>query len=332
MHDDRSGESGLRRLRLPTYGTLLIPLALSTAIFTALNSEFFTSANLIVIVGAAAFVGIAAVGETILLIAGEIDLSVGAVAGLVSIISGEVMVHTGSMVLGVIAGLLAGFAVGLVNTALVLLLRIPSFIATIAMLYIASGLATYVTQGQPIYPLPGSLTAFGLWSPLGLPSVAVVFVLVLLCGHFVLTSTTVGRWIYAVGGNSEVSEMTGIPVRKIKMLAFVLCSVSAGLAGIVQMASLQTASNQIGSDWELQTIAAVVIGGTSIYGGTGSLLGTGLGVVLIAAVNDGLATVGVPSSWETLTIGVILICSIGADYLRRAIARRARIRVDVSVN
>jgi ribose/xylose/arabinose/galactoside ABC-type transport system permease subunit len=241
---------------------------------------------------------------------------------LTAVVGAELMARSVPIPIAIAAMVGTGVVVGLVN-GLVTILGIPSFIVTIATLYMTGGIALFITGGQPVYPLPPEIAALGSARPLGL-SLPFLFLLVLVAAvtcylHF----TRSGRRLYAVGGAPDVARLIGLSPRRAVLGSFVFCSLTAAAAGLFQMAALNSASNTIGSGWELSSVAAVVIGGASIFGGSGSPVGTVLGALLLGLVSNGLVSAGVPANWQTLAVGAIMIAAVSLDLVRRRGGSRA---------
>ncbi len=298
--------------------SLLVPLAAFTAVFTVVNPLFLGAGSVRALLISMAVLGIVAVGQTLLIICGEFDLSVGAVAGLSAVVSAQLMVLADwSPAAGIVAGLAVGALIGAINGAVVLRLGVPSFIATIGMLYIGRGLATYLSGGAPVGPLPEAVGAFGNARPLGLTWAFGLFCVLAVLGEFVLLRTVYGRNLYAIGGNEEVARLVGINTAAVKLSCFVLVGFLAALAGILQASQVALAQHTTGSGWELLVVAAVVIGGTSLFGGAGTVVGTCLGLLLLQVVTFGLLSSGVQLHWQTFAVGVIMIIAVAYDLLRR---------------
>jgi ribose transport system permease protein len=293
-------------------------LLIFAGIFQALSPSFLHPDSMTAMLRGMAFVGVIGVGQTLLMVAGEIDLSVGSVAGLSAVASAWLMKEAGCPVaVGVAGGILAGAAMGAINGVVTVCFRIPAFIATLGMLYIARGLNYLLCKGYPVYPLPESLKAFGGAEPLGLSWAFMVFVVLVAAGDLMLRQTVPGRMIYAVGGNREVARIAGIPTGVVKCMCFVLTGVTAALAGMLLMAQINVGQPEIGVGWELDVIAAVVIGGVSLFGGVGTVAGAFLGLVLMQVVRSGLVMTGANAHWQTVATGVIMITAVGIDLLRR---------------
>ena len=308
----------LRRLAAQPEVGIFIPLAALILVFFLINHVFLSPNSIGAMLRAMAFVGIIAVGQTWLMVAGEIDLSVGSVAGLCAVVASWLMKDAGwPVAAGLAAGAAVGCLAGLVNGLVAVRFGIPAFIATLGMLYIARGFNYLLCQGYPIYPIPDAVKNFGRAEPLGLSAAFVVFVLIVIAGDFCLRRTVFGRMVYATGGNKEVARIAGISTDRVKVICYMLSGLLAGLGGMLLMAEINVGQPEIGVGWELDVIASVVIGGVSLFGGVGTVLGTFLGLVIMQVVRSGLVVAGVSTHWQTVAVGVIMIIAVGLDLLRR---------------
>ncbi len=306
--------SGLRQA-----GAVLLPLAVALIAFGLSSEHFFQYGNLTLILNTLAFVGIVAIAQTMLVISGEFDLSVGAVAALAGYVCTGLVVGQGwPLAGGLVAGLLVGVLFGIVNGVAVTRLRVPSFIVTIGTLYIARGLVDYLSHGESIYPLPDGLTEFGSTTFFNGISVMVFVLLgVAVAGELLLRRTVFGRRLFVTGGNAEAARVIGVDTRRVKVQAFMLSGLLAATAGILQCASLGTGDPSVGNGWELTTIAAVVIGGTSLFGGAGTALGTLVGIVTLQVISNGVVSLGLETNWQTIAVGLLMIVLVALDALRR---------------
>ena len=306
-----------RILAIPEMG-VVIPLIVFVLLFAALNPAMISRVNLTVILRTIAFTGVVAVGMSYLIIAGEIDLSVGSVAGLGAIIFGWMMKEAGwSIGASIVAGLLAGAVCGLVNGFLTVRIGLSAFIATLSMLFVARGVNYVITSAYPIYPLPDQIGAFGKATPLGASWAFWIFVFLVVVGDFVLRRTTFGSMVKATGGNKLAASVAGIKTDWVKISCFVLTGLLAAVGGMLVVARIKTAESQTGVGWELDVIASVVIGGVSFFGGVGTIFGTFLGCLLMQVVRTGLVVVKVSAHWQNAAVGMLLIGAIVADKLRR---------------
>jgi ribose transport system permease protein len=252
------------------------------------------------------------------MIAGEIDLSVGSVAGFCAVAAAWLMKTAQWPAVAAIAAAIAlGAALGLVNGLVTVRIGIPAFITTLGMLYIAKGLNYLLCKGYPIYPLPASVQDFGKAEPLGLSWAFWVFLFAIAAGDLLLRFTVPGRKVYATGGNREVAHLAGIHTEVVKIGCFILCGALAALGGILLMAQINVGQPEIGVGWELDVIASTVIGGVSLFGGVGTVVGTFLGLLLMQVIRTGLVTTGVNTHWQTVAVGVIMILAVGLDLWRR---------------
>lgn len=307
--------------RLLTGGEVgvIAALVLLTAFFYALEPAFMSPRNLRAILNVVSFVGIIAIGQTVLLVAGEFDLSVGSVAGLSAVVAAKLMTALALPVpIALLGGLGVGMALGLVNGLIVVRLGIPAFIQTLGVLFVGQGLIQVVTNGYPVYPLPESITAIGRANlGFGLGWSFAFFIIAVIIADFILRKTVVGRNMYATGGNKEVARLVGINTARYKIAAFVTVGGLAAVAGMFVMADMSTATTTIGSGWELVVIAGVVVGGVSLFGGAGSVIGGVIGILLLKVVQSGLVIIGISSNWQQIAVGVIMVLAVGLDILRR---------------
>lgn len=307
--------------RLLTGGEVgvIAALVLLTVFFYALEPAFMSPRNLRAILNVVSFVGIIAIGQTILLVAGEFDLSVGSVAGLSAVVAAKLMTTLALPVpIALLGGLGVGMFLGLVNGLIVVRLGIPAFIQTLGVLFVGQGLIQVVTNGYPVYPLPESITAVGRANlGFGLGWSFAFFILAVIIADFILRKTVVGRNMYATGGNKEVARLVGINTARYKIAAFVTVGGLAAVAGMFVMADMSTATTTIGSGWELVVIAGVVVGGVSLFGGAGSVIGGVIGILLLKVVQSGLVIIGISSNWQQIAVGVIMVLAVGLDILRR---------------
>jgi ribose transport system permease protein len=276
---------------------------------------FLTANNLLNIVRQSAIIAIIAVGMTYVIACAEIDLSVGSTAGLASVITAMAISDHG-LVVGIAAGLLVGVVVGSINGALVSMLNIPSFLVTLGMLGIAVGVAQWITDSAPqpiLDPTYNLVFGGGNFGPL--PGLLGWMAIVVVIGAVGLAKTRFGRQVLATGGNRMAADFTGVNTRRIKFQVLVISSVLAALAGMLYAGRLESGRFQWGSGDELSAIAAVILGGTSLFGGAGSVVGTLVGALLIGLINNGLVLAGLDTSQQQVVRGVIIILAV-------ALARR----------
>ncbi len=299
---------------------VLIAVLLACLFLTISTDSFATSKNLYNITRNVTFVAIVALGMTLVIIIGGIDLSVGSVLCLCSMILGVVM-HAGySIEVGIAASLAAALAVGAVHGILIAYLRFPPFVVTLGTLSIARSLAMVASNNTVVYEfgpdhnallaLGGGAWFFGIANP-----VLYMIVLALITG-FVLRWTKFGRHIFAIGGNEHAARLTGVPVRPIKVAVYMISSLTAGIAGIVQTGWLGAITTNIGAGLELQVIAAAVIGGAALAGGVGTALGALVGAALIEVIRNSLGLLGIDAFWQGCFIGGAILLAVLFDRVR----------------
>ncbi|MFM7208211.1 MAG: ABC transporter permease [Verrucomicrobiota bacterium] len=309
----------LDRSLLHRFGILLVLLAVGLGLSLATES-FLTVSNLTNVARQVSINGILAVGVTFVLLTGGVDLSLGSVVALSGVVCAT-FAHPSAdghpLFIPVAAGLLTGAACGLVNGGLVTKGNVAPFIVTLGMMTVARGLALIVSGGRPVADMSERLTALA-GDVGGVPIPLLFFAAVALAAWAFLRRFRLGRHVYAVGGNEQAARAAGISVGRVKLFVYVLCGLMAGLAGVVLAARITTGQPNAGVAYELDAIAAVVIGGTSLSGGIGSVAGTVLGVILIGVINNGLDLMSVSSYYQQVVKGVIIV---GAVWLDRRQAR-----------
>jgi ribose transport system permease protein len=288
-------------------------------VMTILSPFFLTFNNLSNVGIQIAVIAILALGQTFVIVSGGIDLSVGSVLGLSGIVFGWATVVAGlplpvALGLGIGSGALAG----LINGLLITLGRLPSFIATLAMLSAARGLALVISGNAPLNPIPGPVRSLGSGNFLGFVPLPIILMLIMWAiAMVVLRNTYPGRCMYAIGGNEEASRLSGINVSRQKLVVYTLSGLFAGIAGILLTARLASAQPQAGFTFELDAIAAVVIGGASLSGGVGTASGTLIGALILGVLRNGLNLLNVSSDFQQVVIGVVIALAVMTDTLRR---------------
>ncbi|HEB29847.1 MAG TPA: ABC transporter permease [Spirochaetes bacterium] len=317
---EKNNISILKRIFSVNESGLLVSLAVIFIFFSVSSRYFLTVRNLSNVLGQVSLPLIAAVGFSVLLISGEVDISIGSLQALVSLPLVAIMNSTGSFFLGAIAALVMGAAVGIVNGLLVTKLKINSLITTLGMYYTLRGAVYLITKkvaiadasGREIFFLIGNGKLFRF-----LPYSAMLMFVILFLFMYIMKNTTYGRRIYAVGGNAEVARAIGINVEKVKLSAFVLCSVMASISAILLASRLGSANHMAGLGFEFQVVAASILGGVSLSGGVGTLLGAFIGVLIIALIQNGLGMMNVYTMWQLVITGVIIIVSVAIDELKK---------------
>lgn len=288
-------------------------------VFSLTTPGFLTGNNLINIVDQVTVLGILAIGATAVIISGGIDLSVGSVLALSAMVLGWLSHEAGvPMVVAMLAAVAVGALAGLCNGLGVTLAGLPPFIATLAMMSIARGLANMTTDGQQIVGFPEWYYALASSRYFGFLSVTVfIFVLLAIIAGVVMKYRAAGRKIYAIGGNAEVARLAGVKVRQVTTWTYVAAGALAGVAAIVYTSRLDAAQPTAGTGYELDVIAAVVIGGASLAGGTGRITGTIIGVLIIGVLRNGLNLLGVSPFLQLVVIGSVIAFAVATDVLRR---------------
>jgi ribose transport system permease protein len=304
-----------RMLHKRESGIFVALIVLMTGI-TILQPAFATSNNFFLVSRQIALTAILALGELFVVLTSGIDLSLGSTVGLSGFICGISMAAGWPWPLAVLAGLLTGIFVGSINGAVVAFIGVTPFIVTLGMLGAARGVVLVLKHGDSIRDIPQSFISAGNSSFLGV-SVPVATLLVLaVVSHIVLRHTAFGRRIYAIGGNEEATAFSGVDTRRVKFLTYIICSLFAAVTGILFVARFQSAQADAGKGMELDAIAATVIGGTSLLGGEGSVLGVLIGAVIMGVLRNGLVLVNVSSYWQELIIGVIIVLAAILDVVR----------------
>jgi ribose transport system permease protein len=296
----------------------LLGLAL---VLWALTPHFLTISNLLNIAEQATIIAIIAVGMTFVIITGGIDLSVGSVLAFAGVVMASVL-HSGlPLPLALIVGLGAGLLCGLVNGLLITVGRLPPFIATLGMMSVARGAALMFTEGRPISGFSENFRSLATGEVLRIPAPVIIMIGVYVIAHFVLRRTKLGRYTYAIGGNEEAALLSGINVKLYKTMVYGLAGLLSGLAAILLTARLNSAQPIAGMSYELDAIAATVIGGTSLLGGEGTVVGTLIGALIMAVLRNGLNLLGVSSFIQQIVIGTVIIVAVLIDM---ALKRRGK--------
>ena len=305
---------------------VLAPLIAFSLFVGITHPVFFSEANILSILREASFLGILAIGMTFVLVGAGIDISVGSVLGLTGAVVALLLVGGTPTVPAALAGIVVGGMAGLVTGAAVVGLRIPSLIASLGMLYIARGVSLLLTGGQPIVGFPDSFLWLGSGTLYGIPIVIVLFAATGVIGYVALNHTRFGFWVKALGGDKESARLAGLPIKRLEIGIYVLSGLMAGFVGVLVLSRLGTAYSQTGRTWELLAIAAVIIGGTSLFGGVGTIIGTIVGAIIIRMLNTSLVILRVDTNWQEIAIGAIIIASVAFDafYRRRQQQMQAR--------
>ncbi len=304
------------RLTVRDMGTL-IGLVVICLVFGVLSDVFFTERNLVNILQQSSINACVAIGMTMVIISGGIDLSVGPVAACAAVLSATMLVGGYPVILAIAAGLIVGVVCGAFNGLLIAYGGLQPFIVTLGTLSLFRALALIYTGGNPILGVPNTFRHL-FASEIGIFPVPVVVVAVLVViGSVLLARTPLGEYIFAVGGNEEAARISGVPIARTKIAAYAISGFLAALAAIILIARLGAAEPTLGNLWELEAIAASAIGGASLMGGKGSILGTILGAIVLGAMRNGLTLLNVQAFYQLLATGIIIILAMLVDRLTR---------------
>ncbi len=290
--------------------------------FAFASPNFMTFSNITGILFSTVVIGTLAIGTTFVIITAGIDLSIGTGMALCAVMSGVFLVNWHvPLPLGVAGAILFGGLIGLVNGVNVAILKIPPFIATLAMMLVAQGLALVVSGSAPIYftDVPGysEISTGKLIPGVNFPNAVIILAVVAVVAAVVLNKTILGRYTYSIGSNVEATALSGINTKKWLIIIYTLAGLFTGLAGVMISARLGSAQPATGAGYELQAIAAVVIGGTSLFGGKGTVIGTVIGALIMSVLNNGLQIVSVPQEWQNVILGGVILAAVYADNIRR---------------
>lgn len=321
-------------------GRALIALVIIIAIFAILSDNYLSTGNLTTITKQVAFNAIVAIGMLLVILNGGIDLSVGSTVGLTGAVAGNLfrgvqLPFTDTTMFPkvwviVIISIGIGMLVGLVNGLLISRLNLAPFIVTLGMLYVARGLTEVILNGQNItnelsgQPGLGNTGFFDVFAsrPLGLPLSAWVMIVFAVVFSVVLTRTPFGRWLYATGSNERAAQLSGVPVKRVQTRIYVLSGLCAGVVGVLQVANISSSTADLGQFYELNAIAAVVIGGAALSGGRGTIRGTIIGAFVIGFLANGLVIVGVSPFWQKVITGAVIILAVAVDQIQQIVQRR----------
>jgi erythritol transport system permease protein len=329
-------------------GRALIALVIIVVIFAVLSDNYLTAGNLTTITKQVAFNAIIALGMLVVILNGGIDLSVGSTVGLTGAVAGnlfrgldlpltDVIVFPQVWVI-VVLSVGVGMLVGWLNGLLIAQLNLAPFIVTLGMLYVARGLTEVLLNGQNITnELSGepSLNNTGFFEvfaskPLGLPISAWVMIIFAIVFSLVLTRTPFGRWLYATGSNERAAQLSGVPVKRVQTLIYVLAGLCAGVVGVLQVANISSSTADLGTFYELNAIAAVVIGGAALSGGRGTVRGTIIGAFVIGFLANGLVIVGVSPFWQKVITGAVIILAVAVDQIQQIVQKQRGARKAVA--
>lgn len=307
----------LQKILESKYLFVVLCLAVMVIISSLLSPSFLTLNNIITILRQASLLLMLSLGLTAVVITGNIDLSVGSCAALVGCACAKMLVAGVSIPATVLVSLFTGLIIGVTNGILVGVLKLPSFVATYGMNMVASGLATIVMNGGVIYGLPGTFTTIGIGYLGPVPIPIIISAIMAVIVYVLLQKTTLGRNIYMLGFNSQAANYSAIHCLKTLLAAYAFCGFTAALGGIMMTARLNAADAGMSETYGLQIVAAVVMGGTSLLGGEGGVIGTVIGAIILTIIVNIMNIIGIDSNWQNFAIGVVIILMVWVDIYTR---------------
>lgn len=322
MENQNTKASGLSKkvkgiLNANSAGIFIILLLMCVLLSLAVGEKFLSASNLISVIRQFSFYGILAIGMLMVIITAGIDISVGSTFALAGVVSCMAITDLGLPVpIGVLLGLLVGVVVGYFNGFCVTVLRLPAMIATLGTQSIARGIAYTITGGYPIASLPDSFKFLGLGYILGIPTPIFLMIVLAILAIVFLNKMVIGRWVYAIGGNEEGARISGVRVGRIKRLVYAISGLTAAISGIAMAARLGVGQSTAGDGYEMDAIAAAVIGGASLSGGSGSVTGAIIGAAIMGVLRNGLVLLNVSAYWQQTVIGAVIILAVALDNLR----------------
>lgn len=322
LQDDVAEADGIRVAAMGQKGSLriesLVVLAILVVTMSFASPYFLSVANIFNVILATSTIGILALGATFVIGSAGIDLSVGSILAFAGVIGAAVVANLGlPWWTAIFACLLAGAFAGWINGLIVTYGGVPAFVVTLGMMGVARGVALLITNGQAIYGLPEPLLFLGQGRPFGIPVPAIAFVLSALVLHFILSRTRFGRHTLVIGDNERGARAMGIPVRKMRINIYMLSGIMAGLAGLLTMARVNAGDPTAGMNFELSAITAAIIGGTNLFGGRATILGTVIGALIMGVLQNGLNLLAIPSFWQQISIGVVLVGAVWLDQFAK---------------
>lgn len=292
---------------------LLLALILIIIFFSIANPNFLVPINILNILTQTSVNGILAIGVTYVILTKGIDLGLGSYVAFTGVVAALFAQGEVNILIAIIMGLIAGAVIGTINGVIITKGSVAPFIVTLGMMTIARGAALVISGGRPVSGLSSSFNSISTLRVLGIPLPVIILLVVFLISLFLLNKTTFGRYVYAVGGNEEAAHASGIRVNKVIVSVYIIAGLFAGIAGIVQASRISTGQPNIGVGYELDAIAAVVIGGTSLMGGVGTVTGTLIGALIISVINNGLDLLNVSAYYQQIIKGIIIIGALLID-------------------
>lgn len=310
-------------IKLKSYSRELAVLAailILVLVFTILDKSYFTITNLIDIIELSNINSLIAIGITFTIITGGIDLSVGSIFAIVIVTVGHLCVAQVNPILAIILGALLGTLMGSINGLLITKMHLQPFIATLGTMSVYRGIAYVVTGGWPVIGIPNSYRYIFISNFYEIPSSVIVMLIFAFITHIILKKLRVGNYLFAIGGNEEAAKLSGVNVTITKITAYAMCGLGSALAGMIMLANLGTGEPATGQGYELEAIAAAAIGGASLSGGKGSIVGTLLGSILLAALKIGLIVIGVDTFYQFIVTGAIIVIAAYFEVIQKKLS------------
>lgn len=305
--------------------SIVIALIIMMAIFSIIDPIYLSYKNIIDIIDQSVINGLLAIGITFAIITAGIDLSVGSIFAIVIVVVGDLLVRGFNPILAIVAGAIIGFVLGAINGLLITKLKLQPFIVTLGTMSGYRGLAYIITGGWPVLNIPSNFRTFLDGDVFGSIPISVFLLFgFAIISHIILKYTKFGTYIYALGGNEEATRLSGVNVNKIKIYTYAFCGVAAALSGMILLARLGSGEPTAGQSYELNAIAAAAIGGASLAGGKGNILGTLLGALLLSALKVGLVVVGVDAFWQYIATGAIIVVAAYFEVIQEKLQKLNR--------
>ena len=298
---------------------VLVPLIIIITIFAILNPRVLSEQNLFNILRQAAIIMVLGTGMTLVIATGGIDLSIGSIVGLTAVVAGLILDSALSVFpvsIAIFMAIAVGIACGAVNGVVINYFRVPPLIMTLGTLTTIRGLTFFLMEDRIVRGFPDSFSFIGQGRIAGIPVPVIIGLAVLVVGGIILSSTRTGKYMLAIGGNEEAAKRCGIKVNKYRLLAYVISGGLAGLAGVMLASRIDSAQASLGGGLELHVVVGVILGGTYLFGGFATMLGTFFGILLIGVIENGLLLVGVPFYWQQIVIGTLLITAVAVQLYR----------------
>ena len=295
---------------------VILPIVVSAVIFGMINPDFYSFDNIINVFRNSSFTFITAIGMTYLLITGSFDLSIGSQMACGGLFSGLLLQAGIPTWIAILVGILSGVVFGCINGYIIEFIKAPPMVATMSTAMIFRGIVYVVLKGEPLYPLPADFAVIGQGAIFNIPIIIIITIMLGIIAALVLKYTVFGRMLYAVGGNAESARLSGIPVRMVKFITYILIGALATFTGVLYASRFGSVQSAIGTGSEMVIIAAAIIGGTSIIGGAGTIFGTLMGAIFMNMITNGMTLAKISPYYQGIVIGVIIILAVALDQLR----------------